>query len=332
MSDPNLPPPRGLVWRALSERRGDLVIEVFGVPGAWLAMAWRHGRPCRRPLGIAPTAREALSRAAGARVAPAHPADDEGPLDSLGAPGVLQLLAAQAPAMNGAGQRLVGSLALAFGLAPPDFARLAWRDVEGWFNRSPLPPPTSRADAIAQALAGLPLGRHAAMALAAAAAHAAGVDLALAKPISPCAQTPEVAAAEPGTPSSRAVIVARMVTAMLSGPAIEPEAWLTVPEVAALLRLTERDVDQLIEGGYLTAVTLPAFCAEPRRRVRPRDLETLWRKLESTIPCRDASRRSSPRTPNLSCERTAITGFPVVRSHCEANASLVHRRHGAPRS
>ncbi len=53
---------------------------------------------------------------------------------------------------------------------------------------------------------------------------------------------------------------------------------LTVPEVAAMLRLSERKVRRLISGGELKAVQL----SERATRVRPADLDAFL--LEREIP------------------------------------------------
>jgi hypothetical protein len=196
----------------------------------------------------------------------------------------------------------------AFGVAAPDFSRLAWHGVDGRLRRQPIPSAAQRAGAVAEALEALPLTRQAAMALAAS-AKASGVDLALARARRRPASIEKAAnAPEPSEPASRAVIVGRMAMAMLGGPGIAPEAWLTVAEVAALLRLEECDVEALIEAGYLKAVTLPAFCAGPRLRIRPRDLDGLWRLLERNSPCHDGSSRAFPPAPGSSNVRDPTPG------------------------
>jgi hypothetical protein len=273
------PVPRGPGWRALARRSDDTVIEVFGVPGAWLGAVWSHGYLLGRSPGTARTARAALENAGQLVCEPPDPTPSCA-VQTL--PSGVRRVLRHAPQASRDRQVAACDLALAFGVDPPDFGRLAWhgQTMALRMARDPVSA-RSRGQSLARGLAGADLSGHEAMEMLMA-ANAAGI---VAIPTDAPTPPGEI---ESSRSMSRASAVAAMMARMmtLGGTIVEPvQPWLTLDQVADLLAVPRSVVEELIATRRLPCVELPVHDLSLRVRVLPSHLDVLARNLQEALPC-----------------------------------------------
>jgi hypothetical protein len=293
--------PRGVGWRAWAIERDGLTVELWGLRGAWLSCIWRSGFFIGRPLGVSAEPSAALARAeAWLTTTELKPLPPDAKL-----PRIVHRVVERAIGADANETRAATALSLAFGAAPPDLGRLAWHGHGLRLAQCPAPGSPSASEAArAYALMARPTGHEMITLLRAAAAHdrdpQRSSDRGSMRPL------PELW--EPQAPVSRIAIAANFAMAMLSGVP-ETENWLTVEEVAAILRMSVDYVGALIQAGYLEVVRLPDLGWGPQTRIPPRSLTILEQRLTETTECASPTTSPSPATPSWFADPTVPTGI-----------------------
>ena len=236
-------------------------------------------------------------------------------------PSIVMDLLIRSPTTNTFQRAQAAFLAKAFGARVLNLDRLRWHGLVPKLLADPaVPSHAERLQALSNYLGAVRgISSHDRMALHAAARAVGLIGLPSTDASPPDNKLDEIAETRPlKGPLGN---VAAFAMAMLNGvaSAAGPDAWLTLDEVAGLLKLERTAVERLLQDGLLGHVAIPERNGDTIVRVLPRHLDELARDFSGGRSCRNGAARRSHLEPNSSGEPVAGIGMSsgMIRSRVE---------------
>lgn len=296
----------------LVARHEDVVIEHWGMTQRWLPLCWSGGHFIGRPAGVfgsVMSATQAASEWLGSAEARMSIVAQGGLEIDL--PSIVKDLLIRSPTTKTLQRAPAAFLAEAFGARALQLDRLRWHGLVPKLLVDPaVPSHAERLQALSSYLGeARGLSSHERMALHAAARAVGLLGLPPTDAAPPGNRLDETAETRPlKGPMGN---VAAFAMAMLDGvsSAAGPDAWLTLDEVAGLLKLERTTVECLLEDGLLGHVAIPQRNGDTIVRVLPRHLDELARDFSGGRSCRNGAARRSHLGPSSSSEPVVGIGM-----------------------